>query len=104
MATGKNQMEKQLSVGSAVEIAKRHVQELFHDENLSNLGLEEIEFDDDNKEWVVTVGFSRPWDEPKNAFAALAKSTSAPLRSFKVVRIDDLTQQVVSVKNREVPG
>ena len=104
MATGKNQMEKSLSVGLAVEIAKRHIQDLFHDENLSNLGLEEIEFNDDNKEWVVTVGFSRPWDEPKNAFAALANSASVPRRSFKVVRINDLTQQIVSVKNREVPG
>lgn len=94
-------MKKQLSVRLAVEIAKRHVQEVFNDENLSNLGLEEIEFDDGKDEWVVTVGFSRPWDNPQNALAALAKSV--PLRSFKVVRINDLTQQVVSVKNREVP-
>jgi len=92
-----------MNVTLAVQIAKKHILELFEEEKLTNLGLEEVEFDTASKDWIVTVGFSRPWDEPKSSLASLAQSSSAPLRSFKVVRINDDSQQVTSVKNRGVP-
>ncbi len=50
-----------------VTVAVNYVSELFEHEKISNLGLEEIEFDDRAGEWLVTVGFSRPWDYPQNS-------------------------------------
>ena len=91
-----------MDVQSAVALAKQHVLELFASEGITNLGLEEVEFDEPSNVWQVTLGFSRPWDEPRNPFAAMAGRDPYPKRSFKIVRIHDPSQRVMSVKNREV--
>jgi hypothetical protein len=49
-----------MDVKEAVATAKKYVGELFTQEGITNLGLEEIEFDEQAGEWRVTVGFSRP--------------------------------------------
>ena len=88
-----------MDVKEAVAIAKRHIVELFADERPTNLGLEEVELDPQKDQWIITLGFSRPWDVPHNALAAIG--ASGPRRDYKVVRISDSTGQIVSVKNRE---
>jgi hypothetical protein len=90
-----------MDVKQAVAIAKKHIGELFADEQVSNLGLEEVEFDEAENCWNVTVGFSRPWDEPRNKLAELVQANVYSRRNFKVVRVADDTSEVVSVKNRE---
>lgn len=87
-----------MDVKEAVTVAINHVRALFEHENISNLGLEEIEYEPSGKRWVVTVGFSRPWDYPHNALAALS-GQSRPARSFKIVSINDNTGQVIAIKN-----
>lgn len=84
----------------AVTLAKQHVLELLAEEGVENLGLEGADFDDQAREWHVTIGFSRPRDEPRNTLAGLA-SSNVPRRVFKVVRICDNTDRVLSVKHRE---
>jgi len=91
-----------MEVKQAVELAKSHIEDLFGGERISNVGLEEVEFDDRSAEWSVTIGFSRPWDKPENTFAVLAQQLTYPKRTYKVVRINDATGQVRSVRNREV--
>lgn len=92
-----------MDVKQAVRTAKQYVAELFADEKPDNIGLEEVYLDDAACQWVVTIGFSRPWDQPLNALAVFGRgdtSSSRP-RSFKVVRVtDDDDGQVVSVKAR----
>ncbi len=61
-----------MDVKQAVEMAKNYIVDLFANEGLSNLGLEDVEFDDVRGVWNVTVGFSRPWDKLGSAFAAIA--------------------------------
>jgi hypothetical protein len=90
--------EDAMDVKEAVKRAKDHIVELFADENLSNVGLEEVEFDGEFDEWVVTIGFSRPWDVP--AQRVLFQPASTP-RSYKVLRISNKLNEVVSVRNRE---
>lgn len=87
-----------MNVKEAVAKAKKYILDLFENENPTNVGLEEVELDQQTDEWVVTIGLSRPWDEPRNALAALS---AAPRRTYKVVRISDATEEVLSVKNRE---
>lgn len=92
-----------MDVKSAVRTAIQYVSDLFETENISNLGLEEIEFDDKDKIWCVTVGFSRPWDySAKNVIAAMNNPAGQPRRSYKVVRIKDDSSDVVSIKNYDV--
>ena len=92
-----------MNVSDAVQVAISDTKKLFESESLSNLGLEEVAFDDASEEWIVTVGFSRPWDYPKTntgAFAAaLGTQMVRPERSFKIVRVKDSDGKVVSVKN-----
>jgi hypothetical protein len=78
---------------------KQYVSELFADEKLSNLGLEEVEFDEAAGEWRVTLGFSRPWDTV-GGLASFAQPLN-PRRSYKIIRISQDTGNVLSVKNRD---
>jgi len=95
-----------MDVKSAVQKALEYVSDLFQAENISNLGLEEVEYDENASIWIVTVGFSRPWDySTKNALTAIA-NTGQPKRSYKVVKIHDSTAsgspEMISIKNHEV--
>lgn len=83
-------------------IATEHVIELFKAEEVSNVGLEEVEFDPDYGQWLITVGFSRPWDYPTNAIAVMSGGEGGrPKRSYKVLTIRDDDGSVLSIKNRE---
>jgi hypothetical protein len=86
-----------MDVKEAVARAKQHVFHLFTEEALSNVGLEEVEFDESRKEWRVTIGFSRPWDKT-SGLAVLAMPSG---RTHKVLRVSGDTGTVLSVKNRE---
>ena len=81
----------------AVSTAKKYVQDMFSEERIVNLGLEEVEFDDSDRAWHVTLGFSRPWDEPRSVLAGLGDVR--PKRAYKVIRISDASGKVISVKN-----
>lgn len=92
-----------MDVKEAVALAKSYILALFKGEDIKNLGLEEVELDQQENEWIVTIGFSRPWDEspsPLNPLSAIS-SSSTLRRSFKIVRISN-SGEVMSVKAREV--
>lgn len=91
-----------MDVKDAVKLAKAFVADLFADENLTNLGLEEVERDEASKTWNITIGFSRPWNTTRNALTTLTGEAVAK-RVFRVVRIDDVTRQVISVTRRNDP-
>lgn len=87
-----------MDVKQAVEHAKTQIQNLFGDEGIKNLGLEEVVYDENNQIWEVTIGFSRPWDEPKNALAAIAGQNMYWRRTYKNVVIDEATGEVIAVR------
>ena len=92
-----------MDVKNTVALAKQHIKDLFAAEGISDLGLEEVEYDNDERVWRVTIGFSRPWDEPKGPLGQFAGVKKA--REYKDVRIADLadgTQEVRSVRRFEV--
>lgn len=90
-----------MDVKQAVQMAKEHVVELFADEPIENVGLEEVEFDESNQVWAVTIGFARYWGGPLRDDFVRAIATS---RDFKIVRIEDKSGRVQSVKHRAVTG
>jgi hypothetical protein len=95
-----------MQVREAVSLAKRYVQEIFSDEKIESISLEEVEFDEKVQIWSVTVGFTRPWEgAPGTVAAQFAAAGMMPRRrDYKVVRLSDQDKKMISVKNRELVG
>ena len=81
----------------AIAIAKNYVVDLYADDKVNDVGLEEIEFDKKTKCWLVTIGITRL--TAANNFVTSLGGT--PLRSYKRVAIDDKTGRALSLKDRE---
>ena len=54
-----------MKVKDVAQQAIVHIAEIFESEQPENIGLEEISFNENEKIWEVTIGFSRPWDHQK---------------------------------------
>ena len=80
--------------------AKDYIADLFADEGITNIGLEEVEFGSTSNCWRITIGFSRPWDRKNSLTAALGAVVS---RSYKVIRINDRSGEVESLTDRFPP-
>lgn len=91
-----------MDVKEAVRTAKDYLAELFEGEQIMNVGLEEIEFHEAGNKWVITIGFSRPWDL-KNVLTA-ALGDGRPARSYKVLHINDVSGTVESLTDRVLDG
>lgn len=91
-----------MDVKEAVQVAKNYILELFEEEGIVDVGLEEVDFDQSDSQsdnWVVTIGFSRSWN--RSIGSVLGGQTS---RSYKAVRIQDEDGRVLSVKDRTLLG
>lgn len=88
-----------MDVKQAVATAKAYVADVFSDERPTNIGLEEIVFDENADAWKITIGFSRPWTTTKSAFQVL--SAIEAVRTFKVLTISNDDGRVVSMTARE---
>lgn len=80
----------------AVAVAKQHVFDLFADEGIDRVGLEEIE--KRGSCWEVTIGFTRPWDQ---SIGIVLSGSSG--RAFKVLLVSEENGAVLSVKDRNLP-
>lgn len=81
----------------AIALAKAYVADLFGDEDVTSIRLEELRFDDEHEQWRVTVGFERL--PPPLVVNGLSLELGQPAREYKVVAIRDDTARVVSVTN-----
>ena len=98
-----------MNVQEVVRLAKNYVKDVFVEEQITNVGLEEIKFNEDQDCWEITIGFSRPWDYHtrslfENIHDPLQTQRRPKTRSFKVVNIDASNAKVLSVKNHELTG
>ena len=87
-----------MDVKEAVRTAKEYLSDLFEAEQIMNVGLEEVVFEDTSNSWRVTIGFSRPWDQ-KNSLAT-ALGDIRPARSYKVLCINAGSGEVESLTDR----
>ncbi len=96
-----------MDVREAARTAKKYITDVFADEKIKEISLEEVDFDVDSKVWKITVSFMRPRGR-MNVFQATAsgypEGTPTLRRSYKVVNIDDRFERVVSVKHRALNG
>lgn len=84
------------SLGAA-RVAKEYVENIFAAEPIGEIGLEEIEFNEMEDVWLVTIGFSRDWRDARSLTRSLAGSP----RTYKVLKIDNKSEGVRSMKHRE---
>lgn len=89
-----------MEMQDAVRVAKQFAQKIFADEQLSNLGLEEIEFVSDEGAWDVTVGFSRPWNSSRGALSAIT-GENLQKRSYRIIRIRNSDGEPLFIRRRE---
>lgn len=89
-----------MDVKEAAKLAKDYVADLFAEEGIGNVGLEEIELKPgpNGPLWTVTIGFSRPWDQ--GGLATITLGQRGLRRSYKVLRIDDQNGTVESIRDR----
>ena len=89
-----------MDVREAVRRGREFLEELFQHEGITDVGLEEVVFDDELNEWLITIGFFRPWNKSNDLATALGKMRN---RSYKVVRMSNdgtirsLTDRVLPV-------
>lgn len=83
----------------AVRLAKEHVSDLFGDEQIEDLGLEEVRFDHETNTWEITVGFARPWQRGGSQRYPFDEQGNL-VRSYKVVDVADQGGDVVRVRDR----
>ena len=87
-----------MDVREAVRTAKDYVNELFEEEGIRNIGLEEVTFEQTSNAWKVTIGFSRPWDLKGPLATALVDGQHA--RSYKLLSLNDTSGRVESLVDR----
>ena len=96
-----------MDVREAARTAKTYIADVFADEDIDEVVLEEVDFDDGSDLWKITVSFLRPRGR-MNVFQAAtsgySEGTPTMRRSFKIVNIDDGSGNVVSLKHRVVAG
>ncbi|MCE2423218.1 MAG: hypothetical protein J4G03_07925 [Gemmatimonadetes bacterium] len=85
----------------AVQAAKDHILDLFKDEKIARVRLEELEFSVEDDTWEVTIGFQHPWQAESSDLWPSVLRPEFAARTYKKVCIrDDGT--FVSMKHRDV--
>ena len=88
-----------MDVKEAARMAKSYIADLYADEDIMYIGLEEVVFDPGANTWKITIGFARPWDG-LGGRNPITRDVGLRSRSYKVVDINDGTGQIESIKDR----
>lgn len=91
-----------IGVKEAVTSAMDFVRDMYEGQRLRDLLLEEVEMAQADNQWLITIGFSLPKEEPTSI---LSPATSKKLgRQYKIIAVDAVTGQPISMKIRETQG
>ncbi len=82
----------------AVQAAKSIITELYRDERIGQIGLEELRFDPDSDEWRVTIGYAHP--AAKDTILPDFAQPNWTKRRYKVVHLKDGDGRFVAVTDR----
>lgn len=91
----------------AIAAAKSYVRDIYGEsENVSDISLEEVEFDPSSNRWMITVEFSRPLNtgfrtRARELLEAAGGEVAPRRRVQKVVLVSDPDGRAVAMKNRE---
>lgn len=91
-------MTKELEPSVAVRHAKGWLASVYSDEQIQNLGLEEVRWKGGN--WEITLGFDRCAGDPGIPSGSLPAWVK-PRRDYKVVVVSGEDNSVIEMRNRE---
>ena len=94
-----------IDVKEAIKIANEYFVDLYAEQKYSDILLEEVEYDEDDNVWHITLGYSPPrtiLEDVKDPLSPLShlSSFSTIDRKYKIFRIDAETSNVLSMKIR----
>lgn len=91
-----------IKANEAVQIANEQMRAWFAEDELLALELEEVELSDDERFWLVTLGYSVKRTNPtaSEVMSAPAGTTPDSVRTYKVFTIDVESGEVRSMKRR----
>jgi hypothetical protein len=87
-----------MDVKAAIERAKNVIVELFNDDGIGELNLEEVAFNKRKGEWLVVISFLRPLDSSGSGSAASYMAAIRP-RQKKLVRFNATDGELIAVTN-----
>jgi hypothetical protein len=89
-----------VDVKQAVAAASSAAHEFFTDDGLAGLELEEVEFQEEDNIWLITLGLFLPCRNPPTGIAAtMAMSmTRKHEEKYKIFRVDAESGKVLSMK------
>ena len=82
----------------AVKTAKNVIEQLYEEEGIGQVGLEEIRFDPDSDEWRITIGYAHP--AAKDRRLPNVAQPRWTTRCYKVVHLKDRDGDFVAVTDR----
>jgi hypothetical protein len=77
-----------VDVKEAIRRAKMQVADLLEGEPYSQLGLEEVKYDDRDDRWLITLGLNRPWNVESSLVEELRQQRSACLHQLPPGRFE----------------
>jgi len=86
-----------IDIKGAVKRASTYLEQLYDKQQLQDVLLEEVRRSDDDRYWLVTMGFSRP--VPGTLFEQMAGGSMK--REYKIFEIDSGNGEVRSMRIRE---
>lgn len=92
---------RMLTVKEAVRAAESWVRDLYPEDDIRHLRLEEVEFSDEGH-WRITLGWLEPAVRKNSLATALQPDAHALPRVYKTLEVDAETGAVKSMKIREV--
>ncbi len=94
MATASN--TPTIDVKTAVRVATSYFDQLIQ-RHYSELAVEEVEKTDDDRFWLVTIGYNVMSSDR----GGLVSFQSAPVREYKIIKVDSQSGDAVSMKVRK---
>jgi len=85
-----------LDVKAAAATAVTYLKDLYSDEQLKNIRLEEVWLSDDEKYWYITIGYDTP-TSARDPLAALRQ----PEREYKLFKVRVEDGRVMEMKMRQ---
>ena len=76
-----------IEVTQAIKLARQLFNELYQDEDIQNLMLEEVVLDDDSNDWRITFGYDTPISKETNHIFS-KQIIDKILRVYKRIHID----------------
>jgi hypothetical protein len=95
-----------IPIKTAVSNAMQFIRELYADNQIKAVLLEEVEFSEPADQWLITIGFTvnkiKIKENSSSSLADLILPERETVRKYKIVHIDAQSGKPISMKIREI--